>query len=738
MSIFDKALERLSKSVAGQKPGVESASEQPDEEKKLVGYVRSKVEEIRNSGSRVAQEGNWMTNFAYLMGFDSVYWDSQTRQFRVLNRPAGTTNRNRIQINKILPTCQRRQARICQSAPKWEVRPDDASQEARDQARLEKELLSFYIDKERVLQKRQNMMMGLQATGDYYMCVRWNPRKGDLLEAPMDELEMPMEGLSGETPNPAPQDGMDSANANQGLLGDEEGSLGNAQAKMDYEHEGDVEISLDSAFEIFPDPLAVDLDDAQYYIVAKVRKLDYFVMQYPEKGMLVKQEDAWLISIQNEMRINSMVGQGPAQTGIALQTKDAAIELTYYEKKSAKYPKGRMVVTANGVLLLDEELPCGEFPHVKFSDLPITNKFYSEAIITHLRPIQDQFNTLIRKRAQWTNIMLTGKWQAAKGSQLQQEALNNQSGEVLWYTPVPGAPPPQQMQVPVIPQYAYTEEDRLNGMFYDIAGEGEISRGILPSASVPAIGMQLLLEQDQNRISTITEQHEYAFARLGKLILMYLEKFVTNERLLKIADPNAQYQIKDWSGENLTSKHDVIVVRGSTAPQSLATKRNDILNLFNQGLYGNPQDPQVRAKVLTDIEFGDVSRVWADQSADFAQIAKSIHEIESGIIPQISEFDNHPLHIQEKNRYRKSDKYNALDTSKQAILLNDMDEHLKWLMKLTAPNFGMTVDPSSQVEPQAAKMAQSMDQQATMDATNKLSQLRQTLSQGQQPNEPLA
>lgn len=727
MSILDKALERLTKSMDGQKLDVKSANDQPDDEKKLVGYVRSKVEEIRNSGSRVAQEGNWMTNFAYLLGFDSVYWDSHTRQFRVLNRPAGVTNRNRIQINKILPTCQRRQARICQSAPKWEVRPDDASQEARDQARLEKELLSFYVDKERVLQKRQHMMMGLQATGSYYMCVRWNPRKGDLLEAPMDELEMPMDGLSDSIPNE------NTSAPNQGLLGDEmpEKPEIDTAPEMDSEYEGDIEVSLDSAFELFPDPLATDLDDAQYYIVAKVRKLDYFAQQYPEKGQLVKQEDAWLISIQNEMRINSMVGQGPAQTGIALQTKDAAIELVYYERKSKKYPKGRMVVTANGVLLQDEELPCGEFPHVKFDDVSITNKFYAEAIITHLRPIQDQFNTLVRKRAQWTNLMLTGKWKAAKGSQLQQEALNNQSGEILYYTPVPGAQSPEQMQVPVIPQYAYTEEDKLNGMFYDIAGEGEISRGILPSSSIPAIGMQLLLEQDQNRISTVTEQHEYAFARLGKLILMYLENFVTNERLLKIADPNAQYQIKDWSGENLTSKHDVIVVRGSTAPQSLATKRNDILNLFNQGLYGNPQDPQVRAKVLTDIEFGDVSRVWADQSADFAQISKSIHEIETGIIPQISEFDNHPLHIQEKNRYRKSDKYQSLDTSKQAILLNDMDEHLKWLMKLTAPNFGMTVDPSQQVEPQAAQMAQNMDNQASQQASGKLAQLRQTLSQPQ-------
>lgn len=685
MDFLKKATERLLGKMdgdqsqnSGELEKIKSPAEQPNDELKLVNFVREKVQEIRNSGSRVANEGIWMTNYAYLMGFDSVYYDVASRQYRVIGKPNGAGRGNRLQVNKILPTVQRRQARLCKNPPKWEIKPDDSSQEAKDRARLEKELLQYYVDKERILSKRLEMMPGLMQCGHYYMHVCWNSQKGDLLTAESESI-----------------------NEN-----------GEVQKQSDYEYEGDVEVELVSAFEIFPDPIATSLDNAQYYIQAKVRKLDYFRTQYPERGGLVKEEDTWLLSLQNEMRINSMVGQGPAQTGIGLAMKNSAIELTYYERRSKNHKNGRMVVVANGVLLHDGELPTGEFPHVKWDDMPITQKYYSEAIVTHMRPIQDQFNTLIRKRAQWTNMMLAGKWIAPKGSQLQQEAMNNQSGEILYYTPVPGGAEPHQMQVPVIPQYAYTEEDRLNNMIYDIAGEGEISRGILPAAGIPAIGMQLLLEQDETRISTVTEQHEYAFARVGKLVLLYLEKYVKNDRLLKISDPNAQYQIKEWTGSDLTSKHDVTVIRGSTAPVSLATKRNEIMNLFGQGLYGNPADPQVKIRVLKDLEFGDTASIWADQSADFAQINKSIHEIEMGIVPEISEFDNHALHLQEKNRYRKSDKYANLGTEKQAILLNDMEEHLQALMKITAPQFGMTVNPADQIEPQAAQMAQDMDAQA--------------------------
>lgn len=645
-------------------PKISDEAGQPNDEIKLVSYIKEKVQEVRNSGSRVSHEGTWMTNYAYLMGYDSVYYDTSSRQYRVVGKNNSTLRRDRIHVNKILPTVQRRQARLCKNAPRFEVRPDDASQDARDKARLEEQWLQMYIEKEHFLEKRLRMMPGLMQCGHYYMGVSWNTEKGKLIEATDDAGE------------------------------------------PDYEYEGDVEVELVSPFEIFADPLATTLEDAQWIVRAKVRKLDYFRSHYPERGELVKEEGAWLLSVQYELRIQSLTGQGPSQTGVQTQMNNAAIELAYYEKRSKKHPKGRMVVVANGILLCDKELPVGDIPFAKFDDIPITDKYYSEAIVTHLRPIQDQYNKVISKRAAWTNKMLAGKWMAAKGSGLMQETLNDSSGEIVYYNPVPNAAPPSMMQVPVIPSYAYQEEDKLNQMFYDIAGEGDISRGVLPSAGIPAIGMQLLLEQDETRIGAMTEQHEHASARVFKLMLMYGEKFTSNDRLLKITDPNSQYLIKKYSGNDLKSEHDVIVNRGSLAPASKAVKRNDIMNLYQSGLIGDPQDPQTRARVLNYLEFGDVATVWSDQAIDLTQVKKTIEQIEKGITPEVSEFDNHALHLQEKNKYRKSDKFSLLDTYNQALLINDMEEHLQALMKITAPQFGMTPDAKDEVDTRQQSLLQ--------------------------------
>lgn len=656
LSIADRVGEDQNRHPGDDLPQLNDGSQQTEDEKKLCTFVKHKVEEIRMSGNRVAHEAVWMTNIAYVLGFDNIFYDTNTRTFARIGKYRSAAGRGRVHVNKILATLQRRLARLCKNAPRYEVRPDEGTQEAKDRARLEQQILEMYWDKERIQEKRIGMTMGVQECGHYYLRVLWDTQKGELLEAENDD------------------------------------------GTVDYEFEGDIAIEVCSAFEVFPDPLAKNFDELLYLVHCKVRKLDYFRTHYPNRGGLVKEEDCWLLSLQYEQRINSMTGNAQAGSGTALQTKNAAIEMVYYEKPTQFHPRGRMVTVANGILLADEELTVDEIPFAKFDDVVVAGKYYPEAITTHLRPIQDQYNRTVAIRAAWTNRCAFGKIIAAKGHGIIAEGLNDQSGEIVEYTHVPNCPPPQGMSIPVIPQYLYNETTELNNNFYDVAGEGDVSRGILPAAGVPAIGMQLLLEQDETRIGIMTEQHEHGFARLGRLIVKYLEKKVTNKRLLKFTGPDSEYQVRPWTGDDLKSKHDVMVKRGSLAPTSKAMKRNDIMNAFQSGLLGAMADPNVLLKVLKSLEYGDLSEFWQDIALDMGQIKKHISMIEQGVVPEVHEADNHVLAYQEMNKYRKSDKFDALNPANQAIFLQVMEEHLQETMKLTAPQFGLAPEAGDDVE----------------------------------------
>lgn len=642
---------------------ISSASDQSFDEKKLVDYVRKKVDDCRTSNSRTSLESNYLTNVAYLMGFDGVFFDSTYRQFKNVDSKRKYT-RGRFRVNKILPTIQNRLSRLTQSPPRFDVRPNSNEAGDKDCARLGVEIIRDVFDRERMQEKIQDALMSGMQGGHSYLQGTWDPEKGEPMYSP--------------------------------------------ETKEFEGYQGDVRVEVLNCLEVFPDPLAKCIEDCRYIVKAKVRKLDYFRERYEERGAAVKEEDAWLMSSIYDLKANAMSPGGPAGASATEQMKDSAIELVYYEKRSKDYPRGRMITCANGVLLEDKELPIGEYDLVKLDDILIGGRYNSEAVITHLRPLQDASSLLFTKRIDWVQKLVAGKYIAAKGSNLGQESINTDSGEVVFYTPVPNATEPHAMQIPMIPQYVYKEEESIDRAFDQISGINEVSRGVLPSASIPAAGMAFLQEQDQTRIGVQTTRNEIGYAKLGSILLKYVGHYYEMPRLLKTAGEGLAYTVKEFKGQDLNDNYDVIVIPGSTIPQSKVLRRQDILNSFQMGLLGSPQDPETLAKVLEMLEYGDEMEMWKDQALDEAQVNKVLTFIEENdqqaVASSLNEFDNHSFHLRKLNRYRKGDKYQDLPKAQQELLLWVMNWHLQALINIENPQI-------AQDQMQSQLMANQAEQQ---------------------------
>jgi hypothetical protein len=472
-------------------------------------------------------------------------------------------------------------------------------------------------------------------------------------------------------------------------------------------------------------------------IQAKIRPLSYFKDHYPERGNLVQEEDCWLNSLQYEARVNAMNTQTGSSGMASNQLKDSAIERVYYEIPSKKHPGGRYIVTANGVLLKDGILPVDELPFIKFDDIVVGGKFTGEAIITHLRPLQDQINRGKSLRAAWLNRTLHGKYAVARGANLAREAMNDQSGELLEYDAVPNVPNagmPVAIDPPAIPSYAFEEEQTLKTDMDDTAGINEASRGQMPSAQIPAIGMQLLVEQDDTRIGVETENHEHSYADLGRILLKFVAKYYETPRLLKVAGKNMEYAVREYRGEDLRDNFDVHVKRGSIAPGSKTLKRQEIMNLHQAGYFGNPTDPLVLQNVLSMLEFGDEYQAWKSHSLRMKQIQRGIKMIEDDRIkPPVSEFDDHALWLQEMNDYRMTDKFLNLDDEQKAVVFELMNEHADLLQSMAAPPPDPDGDPELVATTAAQEAADAADAEPVPEDTAG-SSLQAQIDNG--PNQP--
>jgi hypothetical protein len=643
LKLLEEASSRLGAYLRGDEPEIRSAQDQSDEEKALAKWVRDQLEDRRLSSARTANEALWLTNIAYVCGIDSVEFDSKTKQFRAVNLLPKGMSRSRVHVNKVLPTVQNRKAKLCKSLPKWDVRPKSSDDEDKESARLGKYIILQDWEQLKINKKRLTLVDWLQQCGHAYFKVSWDVNAG-----PKTAIKKDGEGY-------------------------------------EQHHLGEKRVDVCSPFEIFPDPLAKTWEEVNDLVQAKVRPLSYFCDQY-ERGHLVKEEDTWVTSLQYENRINSFNALGTGQTA-AQPLKNTAIEISYYEQASKKHPLGRHLIVANGVLLKDGVLPIDEIPFAKFDDISVGGKYNSEAVVTHIRPMQDQYNRNKSIRAAWINRLVAGKYIASRAHNLGREAFNDQSGEIVEYDVVPNAPEPHPVQVPQIPQFIYQEDETLVADINDVSGINQTSRGQLESASIPFQGMQLLIEQDDTRIGVEVEQQEYSYADLGRLLLKFTYKYYTTPRLLKVAGKNMSYTVKKVTGGDLRENFDVHVIRGSTLPGSKVLNRQDVKTLHQEGYFGNPQDPAVIENVLTMLEFGDEFEPWKEHSLTMASIEKGIDKIEKERMkPAVSEFDNHPMWIKKLNEYRLSDRYERLEEDQKAMIMETMEGHVAELQKMVAPD----------------------------------------------------
>src|SRR3954470_1711876 len=292
MGVLDRLTSRLFGDDAGKEPT--SAHDQTEDEKQLVAFTDDRITDARTTSSRIFQEQVWMTNMAYLMGFSGYTWDAQARTYKNSEKGQMGTIRGRSRINMIMPTCQNRLARICKAPPKYDTRPESPTTEDKDAARLGVEIIEDIWDKQKINLKRLHLGMVLQQAGYGFIKVSWDDQLGDFM-------------LNPET------------------------------QEMDFQ--GDVRCEVKSPMSVYHDPMARNTEDWGWAVEVNVRKLDYFRDRYP-RGDLVKEEGAWLLSAQYELKMNELSG-GSGQGNSEQQMKNAAIERVYYEKRSKKHPNGR-------------------------------------------------------------------------------------------------------------------------------------------------------------------------------------------------------------------------------------------------------------------------------------------------------------------------------------------------------------------------------------------------------------
>lgn len=357
-----------------------------------------------------------------------------------------------------------------------------------------------------------------------------------------------------------------------------DGNAGGAVATTDGGgklKQGDVKITALSPFEIYPYSLSIETIEEQPSIIhAKALTVQDIYSAY---------------GVKLAGRDYDEIASGTKRTG----EKGGGFELVIerYERPTDERKQGRLTVVAGGVLLYDGVLPYVNddnggriYPFIKQLALPLAGRFFGTSVVSRLIPLQRAYNAVKNRKHEFLNRICMGTVAVEDGSvdidELAEDGLT--PGKVIVYRQ--GGKPPEMLALGSVPPEFASEEESLIKEFSKVSGTGEITENADGFAGVTsATGLQLILEQDEQRLEFSCQQIKRALKSIGRQTLRLYRQFASDVRLIRFTNSDDSLSLYYFKGSDISSD-DVCLATDSEANLSPAQMRTLIYDALDRGL----------------------------------------------------------------------------------------------------------------------------------------------------------
>ena len=433
--------------------------------------------------------------------------------------------------------------------------------------------------------------------------------------------------------------------------------------------EGEVQVSVVSPFEIFPDKLhAENWDDVGSLIHAKVVSAGYVFEKFGValKGEELSQVAAFSYSQPTAGKLPFMNG------GVQYATEnDAVILIERYTRPCAAFPKGRVEIVAGDRLLFEGDLPYqngerGErdFPFVKQDCMRLPGAFFGASIVDRLIPVQRAYNAVRNRKHEFLNRLSMGVLTVEDGAvdvdELAEEGLL--PGKVLVYRQ--GGKAPEMLDCGKMPTEFAAEEEWLEKEFALISGVSDLSQNSTPARVTSATGLQLFLEQDEARLSATIYNVERAMKAVARQTLRLYRQCAGNARLMTLTGENKKTQVYYFNASELAVSDVQFEAADVNSPEE---KRETLLKLYQAGILTDGDGKltvENKNRILEAFGFGGFENARDISSLHIGKAAEENLDLKTQAV-EVDEFDEHLLHINEHTRFLLSSEYKQMKDKAQ-------------------------------------------------------------------------
>ena len=233
-----------------------------------------------------------------------------------------------------------------------------------------------------------------------------------------------------------------------------------------------------------------------------------------------------------------------------------------------------------------------------------------------------------------------------------------------------------------VPSDFSNEEDRIMNQMTTLSGLSDLTSAISTYANMSGTALQLLIEQDDAKLTTSAEEIRSAIKTVGKHILRLYKQFVQTVRIGRIiGGDNSEVELFYFNSSDISSE-DIVFETENELTETVAQRRSMIFELLNAGLLadenGNIND-RMRSKILELLGYG----IW-EQGQDMATLQRNKAQKENieclniDKEPIVEDIDDHNIHIIEHTAFLLTDTLDDTNPKHKIVkeqLLNHIQLH---------------------------------------------------------------
>jgi hypothetical protein len=340
-----------------------------------------------------------------------------------------------------------------------------------------------------------------------------------------------------------------------------------------------------SPFNIFPDPLATTVEDAEYIIYASYHNVERLKEMFPDKSEVLSGGD---INYGELVHDNNKTATNINNQVLVLEcwTKDYDTEEKIHDDLKVvkrKYPNGRVITVCPelGIVLSDKANPYKSsnnkkqrpFPFVLIKNYDIPGKFWGEGEVAQLLSPQKYMNELNNSIIDNAKTTANMPWIVDQNSGVGVGKITARPGLVIRKNPGTEV---KREQPPNMPNYVVNAVETYKNDMEMISGVHNTLRGENSSGVYTAQGILALQEAGTVRVRLKVKLLEDALGMMANMWLDRMKQFWKEERWITITKPDGSYDLKKFTTNKLEHDYDIKVMAGST----MASNRGAMLDLM--------------------------------------------------------------------------------------------------------------------------------------------------------------